>query len=67
MGSIGLGELLVILMILALLGAGLGAVLLVIVLAARGARCSSCRRRVAKRATTCPHCGNTLRASQAPS
>jgi hypothetical protein len=66
MGSIGPGELLIILMILLLLGGGIGGIILVIMLAGKGARCSACRRRVAKRATMCPHCGVPLPGLLAP-
>jgi len=66
MGRIGLGELLVMLLPLALLCGGIGAVVLVVVLAGKGARCSACRRRVAKRAATCPHCGAPLPSISVP-
>jgi hypothetical protein len=63
MGSIGPGELLIILLILVFTCGGLGLIPLVIVLSGRGPRCASCRRRVAKTATACPHCGVALRST----
>ena len=60
MGNIGPGELVIIVMILGLVSAPVGLIVVIVVLARRGLRCVGCRRRVAKLATVCPHCGALL-------